>query len=312
MSTLKEIANVLDASVVKYIEKVVKKLNADKDKMMKIWIKHKKKEFSCSEEDEELPSLASPKKEEEPKKEKPKKETAKEVPKETSKETAKEKTKTVEKKSSDSLCKYIYKRGDKNGEQCTSKVKNTDFCSKHKKSASKDETKESKEKKVTPDILGKTTSLVLRYNKEIDRFWHPETELVFESKDDKTAIGKKVGNKVKDLTDEDMELCKQKCFKFRNTKKSSEVSKSKSVLDDDSDDDSDDDDKKETKETKKSVVKLPSKEEDDEDDEDEDINEITEKTKNINISTTSVIKSALGLDDDKDDSDSDLSSEDEE
>uniref|UniRef100_A0A6C0CYJ9 Uncharacterized protein n=1 Tax=viral metagenome TaxID=1070528 RepID=A0A6C0CYJ9_9ZZZZ len=118
------------------------------------------------------------------------------------------------KKTTNSGCQYVFSRGQNSGETCGSKtVINTVYCSRHKKQ----EGKEPKTKKIIPTV-DKTVKPVLTKHKIINKLWHQETGLVFDTiKDEKIVIGKVLDNKVISLTAEDVETCKNWRFKYDST-----------------------------------------------------------------------------------------------
>jgi hypothetical protein len=118
------------------------------------------------------------------------------------------------------LCPYVYARAPRKGEQCDVKTKDSGFCSKHKNLTEKDE---SKEKNVMPkpvNIAEKPEAekvdkkLILRKNNDIDKFWHPESKLVFKSASEKTVIGRVHNNVIIKLRPSDIELVKEYRFQY--------------------------------------------------------------------------------------------------
>lgn len=113
----------------------------------------------------------------------------------------------------DSLCSFIYLRGQKKGTRCTRKRKrDADVCSQHAK----------KEKSDTPATIevkpakeaSKKPSIILRINKIINKYWHPETGMVFKSKDEKVVIGIYKDNALRDLSEEDIPVCIEHRFQY--------------------------------------------------------------------------------------------------
>jgi len=113
----------------------------------------------------------------------------------------------------DSLCSFIYLRGQKKGTRCTRKRKrDADVCSQHAK----------KEKTDTPTTIevkpakeaSKKPSIILRINKIINKYWHPETGMVFKSKDEKVVIGIYKDNALHDLSEEDIPVCIENRFQY--------------------------------------------------------------------------------------------------
>ena len=82
-------------------------------------------------------------------------------------------------------CKYLFYKGSKEGQLCNRKTDST-LCKTHTNVT----VKEHKEKKRTlPNIENRTPERVLKLNKEINRWWHPETGFVFKSCTEKKVVG---------------------------------------------------------------------------------------------------------------------------
>ena len=92
-------------------------------------------------------------------------------------------------------CQYTYIQGDKKGCKCDEKVKimGNRYCNIHKKLVSK--------------------SVLLKKNKEINKFWHPLTKFVFNKS--KLVIGYYDGNKILELDDKMKEMCKRYRFRIK-------------------------------------------------------------------------------------------------
>jgi hypothetical protein len=122
----------------------------------------------------------------------------------------------IEKKcvSEGSLCKYLLVRGPKKGTLCGCSIRQADkeFCSKH---SIKKATTSVRKTPVIPDTDTKTITKILRRNKSIDKLWHEETGMVFYSNDDKTVVNRLVDGELKELTDEDIMICKEIGFAYR-------------------------------------------------------------------------------------------------
>ena len=86
------------------------------------------------------------------------------------------------------------------------------YCSRHKKY----ETQSPKVKKAAVPVVNNTnaesTKIIIRRNKELKTFWHPETSLVFS--DDKVVVGRVKDNTIVSLTEKDIDICKKWCFPF--------------------------------------------------------------------------------------------------
>ena len=125
-------------------------------------------------------------------------------------------------------CPYTFTKGANSGQECGSKPQggNT-YCSKHKKYEGQEPVKQKvlpkSKKSIVPAVkptqpTKQNTVLVLKINRNIDRLWHVETAMVFESATKRTVIGKCVGDKIIPLTPEDIDICKAHGFQFEAPK----------------------------------------------------------------------------------------------
>jgi hypothetical protein len=162
------------------------------------------------------------------------------------KSTTSEVSKSSSIKSTDTglVCPYVFARGENKGEVCGCKPKNGNkYCSKHKKY----EGETPKEKKVLPSgkksIVSpskkpspkeKSPETILRKHKELDKYWHRETCMVFKSGTERIVIGKCVNEKLVSLTEEDIEVCKSRRWQYEASKdidhESSDSEKEEDVL----------------------------------------------------------------------------------
>ncbi len=130
-------------------------------------------------------------------------------------------------------CNYICVRGKEKGQQCTIHVVSADaeFCKKHVESGAKAKTKALNPTKITkkeikakvaveerssaPPVIKTLASKAevhsIRRN-QYDNYEDTVTNFVFNT--NKHVVGKQVGDKVIQLTDNDLELCKQKKFLY--------------------------------------------------------------------------------------------------
>lgn len=127
-------------------------------------------------------------------------------------------------------CIYVFKRGKNKGKMCGLRcVKGSKYCSKHKKY----EYKEHKIKKeIVPEPVKKQT--IIRMNKKINKFWHPETRLVFKSKEERIVIGKCTeDNLIQALTEEDIKICQARSFAFKQQSEEKKIKNKvqKAILD---------------------------------------------------------------------------------
>jgi len=136
-------------------------------------------------------------------------------------------------------CPYLFVKGDKEGETCGAKPKEGgEYCSRHNKFEGVGQ----KEKKKIPvpekqSVTSKSSpkakpaavekpKVVIRLNKSIDKYWNPETSLVFKSKDDRVVIGKCVDDSIQALTDEDTKTCEKFGFKYEKPEEKKKVAES--------------------------------------------------------------------------------------
>lgn len=109
-------------------------------------------------------------------------------------------------------CGYVYSRGLKKGSVCGSKAKkNCEFCSQHSTNQKKTDAVVVVE---TPTTIVKKPNPVLRMNKIISKWWHPDSGLVFKSAEEKIVIGIFKNEQLNDLTEEDIATCVSYKFKY--------------------------------------------------------------------------------------------------
>ena len=93
-------------------------------------------------------------------------------------------------------CKYIFKRGTKEGKECGKRIKEGEYCCLHK---AKD----------------KSTNVVIYKHEETGNFIHKDTQLVFKSTSkNKIVIGKLSNNSINKLTNDDIKECRKWKFKY--------------------------------------------------------------------------------------------------
>jgi len=109
-------------------------------------------------------------------------------------------------------CGYVYSRGLKKGNVCGNKAKkNGEFCSQHSNNQKKTDAVVVVE---TPTTVVKKPNPVLRMNKIIGKWWHPDSGLVFKSSEEKIVIGIFKNEQLNDLTEEDIATCVTYKFKY--------------------------------------------------------------------------------------------------
>jgi len=132
-------------------------------------------------------------------------------------------------KTSGTICPYVYSKGQNAGEVCGSKPKSgCEYCSKHSKFegvGQQEKKKMPKAKSISSETVKKSKSpskkpleKVIRLNKDIDRWWNTETQLVFKSRDERIVVASYRDEKINELTDDDILLCEQYGFKYENLK----------------------------------------------------------------------------------------------
>jgi hypothetical protein len=121
-------------------------------------------------------------------------------------------------------CSYVYVKGQKSGTSCSNKrKKDSEFCSQHSK---KKETAPVEAPQIvvveTAKEAPKKPNPVLRMNKIINKWWHPETGLVFKSSEEKIVIGIFKDESIHDLTEDDVATCVTYKFKYVFNKRKKE------------------------------------------------------------------------------------------
>lgn len=115
-------------------------------------------------------------------------------------------------------CIYKFIKGQKQGEFCNKNTKNSNYCSLHNKF----ETSVQKEKKAKiPPVSDSSRSpnRVIRLNKDLNKWWHQESKLVFKSNKEKLVIGTYKNDEYKLLSNDDINDCEKYGFKYEITKK---------------------------------------------------------------------------------------------
>jgi len=223
-----KVCELIQQSVQEYIQKISNKYDLDETELLAMWnnIDNDTKKSATKK--------SATKKSETKKSETKKSETKKsedDLEKESEDDLEKESDDESDKKSLSSDngkgCPYVFTKGSLSGKECGCIPKNgAIYCSKHKKYEG-NEPKNAKKvlptpkksvvpaqaKKISP--LPKTVSIVLRKNKSLgDKLWHADSGMVFKSAVERVVIGKNVDDKVEDLTEEDIEICKSLNFRY--------------------------------------------------------------------------------------------------
>jgi hypothetical protein len=115
-------------------------------------------------------------------------------------------------------CPYLFTRGPNKGTKCKCDIKQLDkeYCTKH---TQKDKivTKQRKTQLIPETTDNKAITKVLRKNKTIDRLWHEETGMVFNSNTDRTVVSRLVDGELMKLTEQDIDMCKDIGFAYRES-----------------------------------------------------------------------------------------------
>jgi len=130
----------------------------------------------------------------------------------------------VEKSCEGGVCCYIIKRGEKSGSRCDKPKKVGDYCTLHKKYASESSdnasvtgsvvSTKSKASTTSSKPVKKSVDKILRKNKDLDKFWHAESRMVFKSKTERVVIGRESSGEILPLSPDDKMVCEQYGFKY--------------------------------------------------------------------------------------------------
>jgi len=127
-------------------------------------------------------------------------------------------------------CPYIFIKGKRVNEICGSKsVLGQVYCIHHKSNEGKDPKSNAKRTYKVPKPLDSIVSsmkgiqskptdedLLRPYlNKDINKMWHPSTKMVFESSKKLVVIGRYIDGEIRDLTKEDIKICKKTGFEIK-------------------------------------------------------------------------------------------------
>lgn len=121
-------------------------------------------------------------------------------------------------------CAYVFVRGPLKGTTCGCIVKNPtrSFCPKHFKKGTSPNNVIAKPRKtpVVPDATqGQTVTKVIRRNKNINKFWHEQTGMVFKSAHERVVVETYKDGVINDLTDEDIKICEELGFAYKKPEK---------------------------------------------------------------------------------------------
>ena len=135
-------------------------------------------------------------------------------------------SKSKSKTKNDVTCIYKYIKGKQEGQLCGKNAKlDSNYCTKHLKF----ETDGQKEKKsiIPKEEVVKVSKVekCIRYNKEINRWWHQETKLIFKSNLDKVVVGIYRNDNIEKLNDDDCNVCEKYGFKYTKNEVDEQVKK---------------------------------------------------------------------------------------
>jgi hypothetical protein len=125
-------------------------------------------------------------------------------------------------------CAYKFTKGKQQGEMCSSNAKdNSQYCSKHLKF----EDSGQKEIKYNPlpAPVEKSVDRLVRLNKEINKWWHAESKLVFKSNKEKIVVGVYKNDIYSDLSEDDIEECNKYGFKYEIKQPEPEIPQPKKI-----------------------------------------------------------------------------------
>lgn len=131
-------------------------------------------------------------------------------------------------------CPYIFAKGEKEGSICGSKPKSgCEYCSRHQKfeGVGQDIKKKTPKTKTSSSIGDKSTvsnkvkasptkkplERIIKLNKDINKFWNAETQLVFKSKDERVVYASYRDDVLNEINDDDIILCEQYGFKYEKS-----------------------------------------------------------------------------------------------
>ena len=111
-------------------------------------------------------------------------------------------------------CCYKITRGPKKGEMCDKSKKFGDYCTQHKKYSNDDSSSVATSVKSSSEPVKKSVEKVIRKNKDLDKFWHAESRMVFKSKTERIVIGRENKGEIITLSEEDKAVCEKYGFKY--------------------------------------------------------------------------------------------------
>jgi len=109
-------------------------------------------------------------------------------------------------------CIYKFTKGKQQGEVCNGGIKgDSQYCSKHIKF---EESGQKDKKPTLPVTEKKSVDRLVRLNKDINKWWHVESKLVFKSDKEKIVVGVYKDDTYRDLCNDDVEECNKYGFRY--------------------------------------------------------------------------------------------------
>jgi hypothetical protein len=147
-------------------------------------------------------------------------------PKESKTTTPKTSKPSSPKETPKNKCTYKFTKGKQQGETCNGGVKGDSlYCSKHIKFEETGQKDKKPSLPVSTTTEKKSVDRLVRLNKEINKWWHVESKLVFKSDKEKIVVGVYKDDIYRDLCDADIEDCNKYGFRYELPAKKIEKTK---------------------------------------------------------------------------------------
>jgi hypothetical protein len=112
-------------------------------------------------------------------------------------------------------CIYKFTKGKQQGEVCNGGIKGeSQYCSKHIKFEESGQKDKKPALPVSSATEKKSVDRLVRLNKDINKWWHVESKLVFKSDKEKIVIGVYKDDTYRDLCNDDIEECNKYGFRY--------------------------------------------------------------------------------------------------
>ena len=119
------------------------------------------------------------------------------------------------KPSSLNKCIYKFTKGKQQGEVCNGGIKgDSQYCSKHIKFEESGQKDKKPALPVSSATEKKSVDRLVRLNKDINKWWHVESKLVFKSDKEKIVVGVYKDDTYRDLCNDDVEECNKYGFRY--------------------------------------------------------------------------------------------------